>query len=495
MTLVVYNSLTRRKEEFVPLTPGRVNLYVCGPTVYDHAHIGHAKTYVAFDVIVRTLRTLGYKVRYVQNITDVGHLLDSGEDRVTSRAARERVEPMELVETYTRSYFEDMDALGVVRPDISPRASGHVPEQIELIKTLLEKGHAYEAAGSVYFDVRSFPEYGKLSGRRLDEQEAVGRVEAREEKRNPEDFALWKRAEPEHILRWPSPWGWGYPGWHIECSAMSRKYLGETFDIHGGGIDNIFPHNECEIAQSEAAHGLPFARYWLLAGSLTVDGVKMSKSLNNFLTIRDALRRYRPEAIRFFILSGHYRNPVDFSETALEGAQRGWERLTSPLRLLEDLRHSGDPPEGTDDAFLQVLEEHKAAFLEAMNDDFNTPVALSVLFDLSRLVNTLLQPSGAQTSEVPEDFGSLAKPPGRATLEAIHALYQELAGGVLGILPRSGGGGEAGREDALVRLLIELRAEARQQKNWALSDSIRDRLAAMGILLEDGKGGTRWRIQ
>jgi len=495
MKLTVYNSLTRRKEEFVPLTPGRVNLYVCGPTVYDHAHIGHAKTYVAFDVIVRTLRTLGFKVRYVQNITDVGHLLDSGEDRVTSRAARERVEPMELVETYTRSYFEDMDALGVVRPDISPRASGHVPEQIELIKKLLEKGYAYEAGGSVYFDVRSFPKYGKLSGRKLDEQEAIGRVEAREEKRNPEDFALWKRADPEHILRWPSPWGWGYPGWHIECSAMSKKYLGETFDIHGGGIDNIFPHNECEIAQSEAAHGQPFARYWLLAGTLTVEGVKMSKSLNNFLTIKDALQKHRPEAIRFFILSGHYRSPVDFSETALEGAQRGWERLTSPLRLVEALRQSVHTPNGTDDAFLKVLEEHKAAFLEAMNDDFNTPVALSVLFDLSRLVNTLLQPAEGQTSEASGDSGSLGTLPGRATLEAIEELYQELAGGVLGILPRLGSGGDSGREDALVRLLIELRSEARQQENWALSDSIRDRLAAMGVLLEDGKGGTRWRYQ
>ncbi len=294
MALMVYNSLTRKSEPFVPLAEGKVHMYVCGPTVYASAHIGHAKTYVSFDVIVRYLRYSGYRVRYVQNITDVGHLIDSGEDRILKGAARERLEPMELVERYTREYFEDMDSLGVVRPDISPRASAHIPEQIELTRRLLETGHAYEANGSVYFDVRSFPEYGKFSGRRLEEQEEGKRVEARDEKKNAEDFALWKKADPEHILRWPSPWGWGYPGWHIECSAMSTKYLGETFDIHGGGVDNIFPHNECEIAQAEAATGKPFARYWLLTGSLTVGGVKMSKSLKNFITIRDALGEVPP---------------------------------------------------------------------------------------------------------------------------------------------------------------------------------------------------------
>ena len=493
MPLVVYNSLTRRKEEFLPLHPGRVNLYVCGPTAYDHAHIGHARTYVAFDVIVRYLRYLGYKVRYVQNITDVGHLLDdSGEDRVTRRAARERVEPMELVETYARSYFEDMDALGVVRPDISPRASGHIPEQIELIKKLLEKGHAYAADGSVYFDVRSFPDYGKLSGRRLEDQEASGRVEAREEKRHPEDFALWKKAGPEHILQWPSPWGWGFPGWHIECSAMAGKYLGETFDIHGGGLDNIFPHNESEIAQSEAAHGKPFARYWLLAGPLMVNGVKMSKSLNNFIRIKDALETYRPEALRYFMLSGHYRNPVDFSEVALRGAARGWDRVIAPARTVRERLLSEELAEGSDEAFLRVLEEYKAGFVAAMNDDFNAPAALAVLFELTRTVNSLLHP---------EEDGGGASQPGRGTLEAIDALYRELAGGVLGILPEAGRGGQADREGlaereaGLIRLLIELRTEARQNKNWALSDTIRDRLAYLGVILEDGKEGTRWRYQ
>jgi cysteinyl-tRNA synthetase len=327
MTLEVYNMLTREKEEFVPLAKDRVHMYVCGPTVYDHAHLGHAKTYIAFDVMARYLRFKGYRVRYVQNITDVGHLLDTGEDRIMKGARRERVEPMELVETYTRSYFEDMDRLGVQRPNISPRASGHVPDQIEMIKQLLAKGHAYETDGNVYFDVGSFAEYGKLSGRKVEELEAGARIAVREEKRHPADFALWKRAEPEHILRWPSPWGWGYPGWHIECSAMSTKYLGSTFDIHGGGIDNLFPHNECEIAQAEAATDKTFARYWLLAGTLTVNGVKMSKSLGNFLTLKEAFKLYSPQALRFFVLSSHYRSPVDFSRDALMAAQRGVDRI------------------------------------------------------------------------------------------------------------------------------------------------------------------------
>ncbi|MCJ7736866.1 MAG: cysteine--tRNA ligase, partial [Anaerolineae bacterium] len=280
MGLHVYNYLTRKKEPFQPLVEGYVGMYVCGPTVYDHAHLGHAKTYIAMDTVVRYLRFLGYKVRYVQNITDVGHLLDTGEDRIMKGVRRDRVEPMELVETYTRSYFEDMDALKVIRPDISPRASGHIPEQIALVEKLIAKGIAYATEdGDVYFSVAKFPEYGKLSGRNVDDLEHGARVTVRQNKRHPADFALWKHAEPEHILRWPSPWGEGYPGWHAECSAMSNKYLGETLDIHGGGLENIFPHNECEIAQSEAATGKQFSRYWVLSGSLTVDGVKMSKSL------------------------------------------------------------------------------------------------------------------------------------------------------------------------------------------------------------------------
>jgi cysteinyl-tRNA synthetase len=485
MTLTIYNTLSRKKEEFVPLVPGHVAMYVCGPTVYDHAHLGHAKTYVNFDMIVRYLRYSGFKVRYVQNITDVGHILDTGEDRILKGAARERIEPMELVERYARSYFSDMAALGVQPPDISPRASGHIPEQIEMIKVLLEKGNAYEVNGSVYFDVRSYPGYGKLSGRVVEEQAEGGRVAVREEKRSAEDFALWKRAEPEHILRWPSPWGWGYPGWHIECSAMSTKYLGPTFDLHGGGIDNIFPHNECEIAQAEAATGQQFARFWLLGGSLTVDGVKMSKSLGNFTTIKDLLKRYKPEALRFFILSGHYRNPIDFSDGALEAASKGWERLTAPsLVVRERLRASAASEAPTTASasaeVVALVAEIKRRCLEALDDDFNAPIAVAALFDFSRSVNTLL---------------SAATQPGAADLAAIDGLYHEIGGQVLGIVPeQAGSSASAEREAALIRLLIELRAEARQHKDFALADSIRERVSKLGVVLEDGKDGTIWKI-
>jgi cysteinyl-tRNA synthetase len=448
--------------------------------VYASTHIGHAKTYVSFDVIVRYLRYTGYRVRYVQNITDVGHLLDSGEDRILKGARRERVEPMELVERYAREYFEGMDALGVVRPDISPRASGHITEQIEWVKRLLEKGHAYEKDGSVYFDVRSFPEYGKLSGRRIEEQEQGARVDVREEKRHAEDFALWKRAEPKHILRWPSPWGWGFPGWHIECSAMSTKYLGETFDIHGGGVDNIFPHNECEIAQAEAATGKPFARYWLLTGSLTVGGVKMSKSLNNFVSLRDALAQYRPEAIRFFIMSGNYRSPVDYSEDAMRGAVNGWERLIGPYTaLVQRLAASAVRDTELSSSANQLIEETRRRFREAMDDDFNAPGAIAALFDFTREVNVAL---GSQ------------KGPERNDLESFAALYRELAGDVLGLFPAKSAG-DGGKESSLIQLLISLRNEARERKDWTLSDAIRDRMEEIGILLEDGKDGTIWKYQ
>jgi cysteinyl-tRNA synthetase len=480
MTLTIYNTLSRQKEAFTPLVPGRVHMYVCGPTVYDHAHLGHAKTYVNFDMIVRYLRFSGNKVRYVQNITDVGHILDSGEDRILKGAARERIEPMEVVERYARSYFEDMASLGVLPPDISPRASGHVPEQIEMIKVLLEKEHAYEVNGSVYFDVRSHPDYGKLSGRRLEDQEEGARVAVREEKHNAEDFALWKRADPEHILRWPSPWGWGYPGWHIECSAMSAKYLGETFDIHGGGIDNIFPHNECEIAQSEAATGKPYANYWLLGGSLTVDGVKMSKSLGNFTTIKDLLQRYKPEALRFFILSAHYRNPIDFSNAALDAASKGWERVVAPALALRERRRTAPATDSGLAEMTALADEARRRSIEALEDDFNAPVAIAALFEFARGVNTLL------ASETP---------PGQAALDAADTVYREIGGQVLGIVPeQAASGANAEREAALVKLLIELRAEARQQKNFALADSIRERARSAGVILEDGKDGTSWKV-
>jgi cysteinyl-tRNA synthetase len=479
MTLKIYNVLSRQKEVFEPLYPGKVNMYVCGPTVQDYAHIGHGKTYISFDVVVRFLRYIGYDVLYVQNLTDVGHLLDSGEDRVLKKARQASVTPMQIVEKYTRIYFENMDALGVQRPDISPRASGHVPEQIEMIQQLLDKGYAYEANGSVYFDVSSFPEYGKLSGRKVEELEEGARVAVLEEKRHPADFALWKFAEPEHLLRWSSPWGEGFPGWHIECSAMSRKYLGETFDIHGGGLDNIFPHNECEIAQSEALHGKPFARYWMLVGTLTLDGIKMSKSLGNTMTLSDALARWRPEAIRTFILSSHYTSPIDFTDEAVDSAFRGWQRLWGAVELTRQQLRQASQGEANGDV-LAMLQSYRQAFVDRMNDDFNAPAALAALQELTREVNVLLNEGPAHT---------------RGTLQAIDGLYRELGGQVLGIIPEEvGRGSSAEREDGLIRLLVELRAQARANKDWVTSDTIRDQLKALGIVLEDRADGTTWKV-
>ncbi len=482
MSLQVFNYLTRQKELFEPLQEGRVGMYVCGPTVYDHAHLGHAKLYVAMDVVLRYLRYLGYTVRYVQNITDVGHLLDTGEDRIVRGAQRERVEPMELVETYTRSYFEDMDALGVTRPDISPRASGHIPEQIEVVKTLLERGYAYETdEGDVYFSVEQFPDYGKLSGRRIEELEPGARVAVREEKRHPADFALWKHAEPEHILRWPSPWGWGYPGWHAECTAMATKYLGDTFDIHGGGLENIFPHNECEIAQSEAATGQLFARYWVLVGSLTVDGVKMSKSLGNFLTIKDALKLYSPEAIRSFVLSSHYRGPIDFSREAILAAERGVERLHNTMRTLRARMNDAGTSGTAELSHMARLTPIAARFLEAMDDDFNTPRAIASLFDLNREVNELLN-SGKGLSQ--------------GTLAAIDDLYRELGGRILGIVSddlTQDIGGEL--VEGLMDVILGLRQGYRDSKDWEQADALRERLGELGVVVEDRPEGPIWRVE
>ncbi len=485
MGLQVFNYLTREKEPFEPLKKrrkGRVGMYVCGPTVYDHAHLGHAKLYVAMDVVVRYLRFLGHKVLYVQNITDVGHLLDTGEDRIMKGARRERVEPMEVVETYTRSYFEDMDALGIVRPNISPRASGHIPEQIEIVKKLLEKGYAYETnEGDVYFSVEKFAEYGKLSGCKVEELEPGARVAVREEKQHPADFALWKHAEPGHILRWLSPWGWGYPGWHVECSAMATKYLGETFDIHGGGLENIFPHNECEIAQSEAATGKPFARYWILAGSLTVNGVKMSKSLGNFITIKEALKLYSPEAIRFFILSSHYRSPMDFGRDAMLAAQRGVERLHSTVRALQT-RVDHAMPSGTADlSYITDIDVYRDAFMEAMNDDFNTPKAIAALFDFNKEVNTLL------------DSG---QPLSRGTLAVIEGLYRELGGQVLGIIPDDLTQEISGEwVEGLMDVILSVRQRYRENRDWEQADALRRQLTDLGIVVEDRPEGPIWRVE
>jgi cysteinyl-tRNA synthetase len=485
MALTVYNYLTRRREAFKPIAEGFVSIYVCGPTIYDHAHIGHAKPYISFDTIVRYLRYSGYRVRYVQNITDVGHLTDDadeGEDKILKRAAQDRVEPMELVESYMRSYFEDMDALNVGRPNISPRPSCHVTEQIQLAEKLLEKGHAYEVEGSVYFDVSSWPEYGKLSGRKVEDQEEGARVAINPDKRHPADFAVWKKAEPGHILRWPSPWGWGYPGWHVECSVMATKYLGQPFDIHGGGLENMFPHNECEIAQTEAATGEQFCNYWLLNNMVTVDGVKMGKSLGNAIYLKELLERYAPMTIRFFVLSSHYRSVTDFSESALEAAGRGLTRLSGAVGLVRDRLRDAEGSEA-DPVWTAKLDEYRARFEEAMNEDFNTPRAIAALFDLSREVNTLLN-AGQSVS--------------RVTLEAIDSLYQTLGEGILGIQfdrLAPDGSSQAGSDlvDGLVQMLLDLRQEARQAREWARADAIRDSLTGLGIILEDSPEGTRWR--
>jgi cysteinyl-tRNA synthetase len=486
MALHVYNWLTRRMETFKPIHENWVGMYVCGPTVYDHSHIGHAKVYISFDIIVRYLRYLGYEVRYVRNITDVGHLTDDadeGEDKILRRARQERAEPMEMVEIYMNSFFEDMDALNVQRPNISPRATCHIPEQIELVGDLLDSGHAYESGGSVYFDVSSWPEYGKLSGRKVEEQEEGARVAINPDKEDAADFAVWKKAEKGHILRWPSPWGAGYPGWHLECSVMATKYLGQPFDIHGGGLENIFPHNESEIAQIEAATETPFCNYWLLNNMVTVDGVKMGKSLGNYITIKDALRRHDPMTLRFFILSSHYRSPTDFSEEALNAAGRGLERLYSAVRLVrERLRDAGPADQkDVDPAWATRLEEARARFVEVMDEDFSTPQAIAGLFDLGREVNGQL---------------NAGEPLSRATLEAIDGFYQEVGGDVLGIIPRDLVEQRAGSElvEGLVRLLIDLRQQARQDRDWARADAIRDHLVALGVTLEDGPGGTRWRL-
>jgi len=477
MALQLYNTLTKRKEVFVPLHEGRAHIYVCGPTVWNDAHLGHAKTYVNFDTVVRYFRYLGYQVLYVQNITDVGHLRDSGEDRILKEAERVQVQPMALAETYTRRYFRDMDRLNVTRPDISPHATGHIPEMLELIQTLIDKGFAYEVNGSVYFSVSKFPDYGKLSGRRLEEAQSGTRVEVKEEKRDPADFALWKRAEPEHVMRWNSPWGQGFPGWHIECSVMSTKYLGQPFDIHGGGVENKFPHHESEIAQSEAATGKPFARYWMHNGMLMIRGEEMHKSLGNFITLEQAFERWEPMVIRFFILLSHYRGRLDVTEEAVDAAEKGLERLLSAMRAVR--RRLVAAPEGeVSSEGVALLDRSRQQFEEAMNDDFNTAGAIAVLFDLTREVNTLL---------------SEPQPVSKGTLQAIDGLYTRLVGDVLGIqldaLDKDVSSELSGK---LVELLIETRAKLRQAKQWALADEVRNQLAALGVQLQDGPQGTTW---
>ena len=480
MPLHIYNSLSRQKEQFTPLHPGTVTIYVCGPTVYDHAHLGHAKSYVSFDVIVKWIRHLGYTVKYIQNITDVGHLTDDtdeGEDKIAKRARLEKTDPMEIAQYYTRSYYEDMDRLGVDRPNIAPTATGHIPEQIALIQKLIATNHAYEVNGNVYFSVSSFPEYGRLSGRTDQEaQQSGGRVESRSEKRHPADFALWKKAEPGHLMKWDSPWSTGYPGWHAECSAMAMKYLGETIDIHGGGMENKFPHHECEIAQSEAATGKPYVRYWMHNNMVTVNGTKMGKSLKNSVNLKDLFQTIPPVVIRFFILQSHYRSPLDFSETAIRASQTGLEKLQETLNVL----NSADP--GTGDLETEAFEQR---FIDAMNDDFNTPVAISVLFDLARAVNAALNGKKGLSE---------------GALKACRKFFESFGHHVLGIMQtgdtvKENGAGTSGKTlEVVIGILLQLRDKARLEKNFELSDQIRDRLADAGVTLKDARDGTEWSI-
>jgi cysteinyl-tRNA synthetase len=489
--LAIYNSLTREKETFVPLVEGRVGMYVCGPTVYGDGHLGHARPAVTFDVVFRYLKHLGYKVRYVRNITDVGHLehdADDGEDKVAKKARLEQLEPMEVVQHYLLSYHKSMEALNVLPPSIEPHASGHIIEQIEYVKKIMDAGYAYESNGSVYFDVPKYNKdfgYGRLSGRNIDELLATTRtLDGQEEKRNPADFALWKKASASHIMHWPSPWSEGFPGWHLECSAMSEKYLGERFDIHGGGMDLKFPHHECEIAQSVTHNGHDSVHYWMHNNMITINGKKMGKSLGNFITLDEFFtgnhplleQAYSPMTIRFFVLQAHYRGTLDFSNEALQAASRALGRVTDAYRRLGELKASA----------VSTLDVNPADIVarcyEAMDDDFNTPVVLANVFEAVRLVNMV----NDHTAEATEE-----------DLKNLRVVFDTFVVDVLGLrMEASEAAGTALKpyEDA-VNLLLEMRSDAKKNKNWALSDLIRDRLGEIGFSVKDTKDGYEWSLK
>ena len=500
MPLQIYNTLTRKKELFTPIREGRVGMYFCGPTVYGDSHVGHAKAYITADIVNRYLRFLGYDVTYVQNITDVGHLTDDadeGDDKLEVQSRKEKKHPMAIAEYYTRRYYEDMDALNIIRPDIAPRATGHIIEQIELIKELITKGFAYAVDGNVYFDVAKDKEYGKLSGRKVEDQEASGRVEERSDKRSPQDFALWKRAEKGHILQWPSPWGMGFPGWHIECSAMSMKYLGETFDIHGGGLENQFPHHECEIAQSECATGHTFAKYWMHNNMVTTGGVKMGKSLGNSAYLRDLYKQYDPLSLRFTILQSHYRGTTEFTVDAITAAEVGYKKLLGTYYKLKEAFRNKIIPETQNYLTLKVAMDSFPEwdpsgivideFVESMNDDFNTAKALANLYKLQNFTNNELYL--VKESELASDEES--------RLSMLLIMWNSLAGDVLGILPThpSNSSDQSHAMDSAMQLLINQRKAARDRRDFVTSDSIRKELEEADIILEDTKDGTTWRLK
>ena len=483
--LKLYNTLTRTKEAFTPLHAPFVGMYVCGPTVYGEPHLGHARPAIVFDLLFRYLRFLGYKVRYVRNITDVGHLehdADSGEDKIAKKARIEQLEPMEVAQFYMDAYHDAMDRLNVLRPSIEPRASGHIIEQIAIVQQILDKGYAYVSEGSVYFDVPKFDRdfgYGKLSGRVLEELYAHTReLDGQEEKRHPADFALWKKAAPEHIMRWPSPWSDGFPGWHMECTAMSTKYLGKTFDIHGGGIDLMFPHHESEICQSRVANDCPSARFWVHNNMITINGQKMGKSLGNFITLNEffsgkneALQQaYSPMNIRFFILQAHYRSTLDFSNEALQSAQKGLERLMQAYHHLLALKPSATSTVRTDGFFARCQE--------AMDDDLNTAMVIAELFEMSKLINAV-RDGKEQLSQ--------------QDIDSCRNTFETFAFQILGLKDETESD-QSAIVGGLMEMILEIRQKAKTQKDWATSDQIRDRLNALGISVKDGKEGATWDL-
>lgn len=495
--LFIYNTLSRTKELFKPLNAPFVGMYVCGPTVYGDAHLGHARPAITFDIVFRYLKHLGYKVRYVRNITDVGHLehdADEGEDKIAKKARLEQLEPMEVAQYYTNRYHQAMDALNVLPPSIEPHATGHIIEQIQLVREILANGYAYESNGSIYFDIEKYNKdhrYGRLSGRNLDDIINNSRdLAGVDEKHNQADFALWKKAQPEHIMRWPSPWSDGFPGWHCECTAMGRKYLGNHFDIHGGGMDLVFPHHECEIAQSVASQGDDMVHYWVHNNMITINGQKMGKSLNNFITLpqffsgeHEKLEKpYSPMTIRFFILQAHYRSTVDFSNEALQAAEKGLERLLDAYNTLKNLTTDGDAAlPKVEMAFVDSLREK---CYEAMNDDFATPNVISNLFDATRTINSVADKKATIAADVKE---------------ALIKVFETFAFELLGLKPSAAAGNadNAAREQAygkVVDMLLEQRLKAKANKDWATSDMIRDNLSALGFEVKDTKDGFTWKL-
>ena len=485
----IYNTLTRKKELFTPIHKGMVGLYVCGPTVYGDAHLGHARPGVTYDVLVKLLKHLGYKVRYVRNITDVGHLendSDAGEDKIAKKARLEELEPMEVVQTYTLRYHEAMRMLNVAPPSIEPKASGHIIEQINLVQRIMDAGFAYVSNGSVYFDVDKYNKeyhYGVLSGRDLENIKTNTRdLDGQSDKRASYDFALWKKASPEHIMHWPSPWSEGFPGWHLECSAMSEKYLGEVFDIHGGGMDLMFPHHECELAQNQASRGKSGVNYWMHNNMITIKGKKMGKSLGNFITLEELFtgsnnvldQAYSPMTIRFFILQAHYRSTLDFSNDALKAAEKGLKRVVAAANDVTKINYvSGN------EASKELLDIKDKVY-EALCDDMNTPIALSHIFDAVKIVNS------AKDGHTKLNQGDK---------EVLELLFQDILNGVLGIVDETSDDSSQKIIAGLMEMIIDVRKEAKANKDWATSDKIRDSLKALGVNIKDTKEGCEWSIE